>query len=72
MRPPHNGDQSLIAEWILRTEFPLDEDEIELLERVKETLYTGEPNNVERLYSLRILYWQVVGWCRGRDNDGGS
>lgn len=72
MRPPHNGDQSLVAEWILGTGFPLDEDERELLERVKETLYTGEPNNVERLYSLRILYWQVVGWCRGRENDGGS
>jgi len=66
MIPNHDADPCLVADWISGTDFPLDEDEKFLLQRVKETRYTQEPNHVERLYGLRILYWQVVGFLRGR------
>jgi len=66
MIPNHNDDPCRVADWISSTDFPLDEDEKDTLREVKETRYTQEPNHVERLYSLRILYWQVVGFLRGR------
>lgn len=45
--------------------FSLTDDEQELLYRVDQRTYTGEPTSVQDLHELRILYWQVVGFLRG-------
>jgi len=55
----HNAEASTFS----RT-FRLTDDEKEMLYRIDERSYTGEPTSVQDLHELRILYWQVAGFLR--------
>lgn len=62
---PGTTEPVALAEWIVEnTHFELDEYEKGIINRIKATKYTGEPNAVYYLFDLRILFWQVVGSLR--------
>lgn len=67
---PRRTDPSDLGRWIKASGFPLDDEEEELLHRLERSRYTSEWQNVETIYALRILYWQVVGWLRAAPAKG--
>lgn len=63
---PTVDDPKCVADWIEQSGFPLDQEEKTLLILIKAHHYSGEPTWVHDLYELRILYWQVYGFLRGK------
>jgi hypothetical protein len=61
---PIGADPRTIAEWLKTIPFPYDSEEMELVSKTIDKIYTDEPMCIGDQYALRILYWQVVGWLR--------
>lgn len=66
-QPEHNDDPYVIADWIYTSGFPLSAEEHELILSLNEKKYSGEAISVWDRYEVVILYWQTVGYFRGRD-----
>lgn len=64
----YNDDPVLIAKWLLshKDEFPFEEDELEVIERVADKEYFFQPVSIYCRYEIVILYWQMVGFLRKR------
>lgn len=59
-----------LAKWIIGTGMPLSEDEREFLNdvmNVEKYVYWGCNHNVEKLHSLRIMFWMSVGFIRSEN-----